>query len=242
MRLGQLARKLVIKPAEIVDFLAAQNIQLEDEANTRIEDDHVALVMQKFAPYLPEQKVIESIIPETPIQPEEVSTVIEQLNLSPSSETLPFDEEETKIELIKAPKVELSGLKVLGKIDLPETIKKEAAPELPAEEPAVEAVKKPWQENERAYPKRRDRPNLPPRKNPIALQREREEREATKKRESELELEKEKRALHYRKKVKEAPPTKRIRLVDEPLEEFSDEALIEPPKTWWGKFMKWLNT
>ena len=50
MRLAQLARKLVIRPTVIVEFLIEHNIQIEDGSNTRLEDDHVALIMQKFAP------------------------------------------------------------------------------------------------------------------------------------------------------------------------------------------------
>ena len=50
MRLAQLARKLTIRPTVIVDFLTQHNIQIEDGSNTRLADDHVALIMQKFAP------------------------------------------------------------------------------------------------------------------------------------------------------------------------------------------------
>ena len=50
MRLGQLARKLALKPVEIVGYLAKQNIMIEDGGNTKLEDDHVALILQKFAP------------------------------------------------------------------------------------------------------------------------------------------------------------------------------------------------
>src|SRR5687767_2505174 len=52
MRLGQLARKLTLRQIEIVDFLASQNIQIEDGSNTRLEDQHADLVIAHFAPHM----------------------------------------------------------------------------------------------------------------------------------------------------------------------------------------------
>src|SRR5260221_11505809 len=49
MRLGQLARKLAIRPSAIIEFLAAKNISLEESSNTRLEDDQVILIMNQFA-------------------------------------------------------------------------------------------------------------------------------------------------------------------------------------------------
>ena len=66
--------------------------------------------------------------------------------------------------------------------------------------------------------------------------------EAEKRRQVEAEREKEKRKEHYYKKVRPAPPTKRIRMVDEPIEAFSAAELVESPKTLWGKFKKWMKT
>ena len=50
MRLGQLARKLELRPAEIIEFLATKNIVIEGDANAKVEDNYVALVFQQFAP------------------------------------------------------------------------------------------------------------------------------------------------------------------------------------------------
>jgi hypothetical protein len=50
MRLGQLARKLSLRQSALVDFLAQQQIQIDGGSNTRIEDDHVVLIMKHFAP------------------------------------------------------------------------------------------------------------------------------------------------------------------------------------------------
>ncbi len=254
MRLGQLARKLAVRPIEIVNFLAFKDILVEDGSNTRIEDDHVAMIVRRFAPERAEALL-------TPhhtdaLADDEVPIPAENISFMPDEPTLELagaDAEkspdgvnpEEKFELIKAPKVELSGLKVLGKIDLPEIKKKESPPsdlESPDENTPAEPGRKPWPQERKTYPQRRDRQNSPQRKNPIALQREREEREAEERKRAQVERDKEKRALHYRKKVKETPPTKRVRMVEEPVEELSAAALAESPKTWWGKFLRWLNT
>ena len=243
MRLGQLARKLAMRPAEIVTFLSQQHIAIESGGNTRLEDEHVGLIMRKFAPELSEEKIIEAIaqgeeaasrMDNTPVANTDSAESVAPADIqSPSGES-----PEEKIELIKAPKVELSGLRVLGKIDLPENKKKEVPPTVESTETAPPSTS----DKRRPYQPRRERASAPSQKNPIALQREREAHEAEERRRAEIERDKEKRALHYRKKVKVAPPSKRVRMVDEPVEELSAAELMEPPKTWLGKFLRWLNT
>lgn len=243
MRLGQLARKLALRPVEITEFLARQQIQVPNDSNAKLEDHHVALILEKFSPAMAEEVMSSLDEKENTIKAElPADTQVTQ----PDQVTLPAkplaEEPPQKIELIKAPKVELSGLKVLGKIDLPEPKKKETAPptEPANDSPETSPLQKPRQEFRKAQP-RRERPYQPA-KNPIALQREREAREAEKRRLEELERQKQKRTEYYQKRIKAAPPTKRVRMVDEPLEELSAAELVEPPKTWWGKFMRWLNT
>ena len=240
MRLGQLARKLALKPIEIVGFLAKQNIMIEDGGNTKLEDGHVALILQKFAPkHLEEprpkaQPTIQS--PGTPIIVEN-DVVVTEVQIS-ASET----SEEEIIEVIKAPKVELSGLKVLGKIELPEPKKKEAPPEVNDGPTSGEIKKQPLQDFSKPHAPRGERSNTRSRKNPIALQREQEVLEARKRREDEVERQKDKRTLHYMKKVIVAKPTKAVKMIhDEPSEEKS-VVEVPAPKTWWGRFMHWLNT
>ncbi|MBY0432855.1 MAG: hypothetical protein K2U26_01970, partial [Cyclobacteriaceae bacterium] len=70
---------------------------------------------------------------------------------------------------------------------------------------------------------------------------EREECEARKKRELTRQQEKEKRAQHYFKAVKPSVPSKPARIVQEETEEMP-AVKREMPKTWWGRFMRWLNT
>jgi len=236
MRLGQLARKLALRPATIVEFLSQHQISIESGGNTRLEDEHVSLILHKFAPELTEEKIAAALKEVDPDPPAAPIPPVEQKTAP--AEILPAPVLATEIEVIKAPKVELAGLKVLGKIELPEIKKKEVT----KSEGTAEAEPSLNPPTRRTPPPRRDRPQFPPRKNPVALQREREAREAEEQRKNELERLKEKKSLHYLKKVKAAPPTKKARFIDEPVEEFSQADLKEPPKTWWGKFMRWLNT
>jgi hypothetical protein len=50
MRLGQLARKLALRPSQIVDFLAARQIYLEEGSNAKLKDESVENIVRHFAP------------------------------------------------------------------------------------------------------------------------------------------------------------------------------------------------
>src|SRR5688572_12179663 len=234
MRLGQLARKLDLRPAEIIEFLATKNIHQEDDVNAKLADDYVALVFQQFKP----EKKVEKISDVTaPVSIPADLTSAEQV-FDENIETASIEETEVseKNEVIKAPKVELSGLKVLGKIELPETKKKQADP--PQENSEPERPKEFIRERRSSDYKRTQRPA----KNPIALQREKEALAEQNKREEELEQKKEKRTQNYLKKVKAHQPTKAAKIINEDTEEMTAAELAEPPKTWMGKFIKWLTT
>jgi len=263
MRLGQLSRKLAIRSSEIVAFLATRNIQIEDGTNTRIEEEHEHLVIQHFAPELlmpqsspepvatpvlemqstpPDEPVtvVESIVEETPETSMEPPVEIEVVKMS----------EIDKVDVIKAPKVELKGLKVIGKIELPEPKKKEPPvenSEMPVgvdslQQPPKEVEKK---EIERKRPYREDRKKYTerPKRNPIAAQREREAREAEERRKAEAIQLKEKRTQYYNTRVKPPAPTKAARLINEEVVRMEDvEHVKAEPKTWWGRFVRWMTT
>jgi DNA polymerase III gamma/tau subunit len=238
MRLGRLARKLELRPIDIVDFLANKNITIDEGTNTKIEDAHAALIFQHFAPTM---SLTDATIPDaqpsfepTPLTSREESVVPEsEAPAAPTSSETTAQSEVT--ELIKAPKIELSGLKIIGKIDLPEPKKK-----LPEETPASNTE----QSKERSRENRKLNGNRPQRshQNPIALQREHEAFEVKKQKEEELRRQKEKRTQNYLKKVKAPQPTKAAKFIKEQTEQMSAAELAEPPKTWWGKFIKWLTT
>ncbi len=258
MRLGQLARKLEIRSSEIVEFLSRNNIQIEDGSNTRVEDDHTKLVIGHFNPaLLIEQEITETVEAQIEVvelaEPEKEATISiteENINPQPVLETLPEvieqSSSENVIEIIKAPKTELPGLKVLGKIELPEPKKKEVIK--PAEEGVSENQIESLRSNRTPRQERRPARNNTKRdeqwKNPIALQREREAREAQEKRKAQLELEKEKRMVHYLKKVKKAEqPVRTARLEnEEKLNQSGPKQIEKAPRTWIGKIIRWFST
>lgn len=221
MRLGQLARQLSISPDKIISFLGSRDIAIENHNNARIDDTLVDLILAEFAPG------------DEHVRQEVIQAEVEEPIEAQSNPDVPESSEPP--ELIKAPKIELPGLRVVGKIELPEKKKPEPKPEpeQPQEEPRRE------RRTER-YPRR----NQPPRdrKNPIALAREREEREKQNRLEEQRALEKERKAAYYQKRLKPQAPTKPARLVREQLEDSLPEPAVERPKTLWGRFMLWLNT
>jgi hypothetical protein len=276
MRLGQLSRKIAVRPGEIVDFLATKGIVIDENTNTRVPDDHAKMVMGHFAPGLAFEEVspelTNEVVMSEPERPSEVhlETKVETADDLSSPEVSLVEESEVNAEeqvaqgevtpseatpeAIKAPKIELQGLKVLGKIELPQPKKKENSSEEVTQEivnaetslPENPETKLPRQERRPKNESRRSRQNdqhssQRSRKNPIALQREREAREAEERRKEEIKKEKEKRTEYYMQRVKAAAPSKRITIVDEPLSQLHDEVPDEP-KTLWGKFMKWLTS
>lgn len=249
MRLAQLARKISVKPSDITEFLADNNIQIENNSNTKIADDHVVLVINHFAPEM--------------VTKEEVTTAESEISINESSEqnvediSVIIDEVQTPDdiktsegivevpEVIKPIKVELPGLKVVGKIDLPEPKKKELKPldentdeaEIPKSDETT-SVKTRFESRNRA----RHRQDLDrrPRKNPIALQREREEREALKRKLEQKEKQKELRTQRYLKKVSgkvAAPKPVRKNRRNDDYEVLTD--FEEKPKTVLGKILNW---
>jgi len=154
MRLSQLARKLNVSQSEINGLLKRRGVSHKGGGNTKMNEDHVTLVIEYFMPELLEENEIadENITVESKNEIHEEQEVKEEQKeeLIPEvveeeksiSETAPNDDivEIEVIEVIRAPKVQLEGLRVVGKIDLPEKEKKPNK-EKPAEEIKKEAVK-----------------------------------------------------------------------------------------------------
>ncbi len=258
MRLGQLARKISVRQADMVDFLAKSGVVISNESNTRLEDEYVHILLEHFAPSFLDQNIEETepmvqeiIVPEAvalPVHPVEIESVSESI---PSKIEAPVTEElqEEKIELIKAPKVDLPGLKVIGKIELPVPKKKEtptviegekaeasAADLKPNNKPRTQRSGRNAQDNNRR--ERSNRPTI----NPIALQREREAQAAEEKRKAAKIKEKENKTEYYLNRVKANAPTKPARIYSDPVEHYTSATKKEEPKTLLGKFLRWLTT
>ena len=236
MRLAQLARKLAVRPAEIADFLEGNNINVENGSNFRLDDQMVALVMAQFGqvpePVNATEPDVEPVIQVTDIQVQSSDADVAE---PVAVETEPAEAEEG-LEVIKAPKVELPGLRVLGKIDLPE-------PKPKTPEPDNENTQASGTVPARSQAPRRQRTDTSrgTRKNPVTLRREREAREAERKRHAEEELEKERRRQKYLSKVRINVPTKAAKLFDEEVEELAPEEAVAPPTGIWGTFLNWLH-
>jgi hypothetical protein len=252
MRLGQLARKLAIRPSQIMDFLADRQVFPEEGSNAKLNDAITEQIILQFAPDKlkeimkesetdPESEVISA-----PIEP--TSSVVDaKIDEAPINDMVAEDttdiSDEEKPEVIKAPKVELSGLKVLGKIELKEPKKKETQPQEQTENVENAEINESVKDRKPRLQKRQKREvKEKPWRNPVALQREREAREADEKRKKELEKEKERKTQHYYSKIKQGQPVKAAKIIKEPVEQFPQKALEEKPKTWIGKFLRWLNT
>ena len=131
MRLGQLARELKIKPSEIVKFLKVEaKVEIENGPNARLEDEHVSLVTDKFAPLViedvkevtevnkekPVEEKVKTPTPKKPVAKE--SRVYDEDEVFPDPKTIAVD---PNAELIKARKPNFQEFKVVDKIELPET-------------------------------------------------------------------------------------------------------------------------
>lgn len=235
MRLGQLSRKIGISTSEIIKFLTANNITINDDSNTKIEDEYANFVTKKYAPHLLQSMV--TTIADEKAEEVKIETLVEEVETDEPKEQVEESVEQLLPEVIKAPKIELSGLKVLGKIDLPEKRKME-------EEVATD--KEVFATGESIKPERKPQPRREfvdrPVRNPIAVQREREEREAIKKRKEQTQKEKEKKTYNYLSKVQVKAPIKKARHTKEEFEEVRVVVAKKEPTTLWGRFMKWLNT
>ena len=247
MRLGQLARKLSLRPSQLVDFLASNNIQTEEGSNTRLADEHARLIVQHFAPESLEEimkPATEEVIQPDPEPASEETVVVEPQQKVEVEEQVvvledkPIDQQ-TEPEVIRVPKIELSGLKVLGKIDLPEPKKKE--PKIESEAPGEEQPKPERRNPAKSKHPRRERDQRTWR-NPLEVQRERENRQLEEKRKAELEREKEKRKHHYQNKVKQVKQSKRSKPAKGIVSVKKPVDTRPVPKTWVGKFLRWWTT
>jgi hypothetical protein len=251
MRLGQLARKVAVHPSEIVKFLAKKGVVIDEGTNTRITDSNTESIIREYAPHLivpessseravddiqaPEANSTE-IIPESEIEIP-IAPVLEAPLAIEENEQSTVESNETT-EIIKAAKIELKGLKVVGKIDLPDPKKKETTEEILTSEAELPAPKPTQRNPKRDVPKQY---SGKPKKNPVALERERLEKEAEEKKIRKADEERERRKNFYAKRVKPSAPTKAFRIIDDPVSTIEEEPK-EPPKGLLGRFLHWLTS
>ncbi len=321
MRLGQLARKLAIKPTAIKEYLEKQGVPFEGTSNHKVPDEYVDEIIAHFSPDIPEEIIEEpAVLPtdtsveasddgnsivadyedginelptvdelkpdtddneqadeelvevpnknetlaeptdqtlepatdeEEPPAKEVVLTVQEILEKEETSEEEDSEEstDEEEIDdqkiLIKAPKVSLPGLKVVGKIDLPEPVQKQDKTEnneTAGEEDSDDLTKRKTSEKDRSRRRRDGRKPKRNKRRPLTLEekRERERRAAERKKIALQKKIKDEKKQHYLNQVKNTPSKpKKVK------KEKAQPVRVDkgpPPKTILGKFWRWLNT
>lgn len=281
MRLGQLSRKVNVKPNEILNYLKLEfDVELGSHLNTKVDDALVEKVVAKFhsIPEPSESKEDSTPISD-PVESAEINETIEpevsNLEEEPSEDSVSDEETESSesepsvefelhqevdastianAPLIKAEKVELTGPKVVGKIELP--------PPLSEQMVEVDGVMISKEElANRKKEKRREQREL--------KQKQREKRSASSARKSRIkseaqleQLKKDKAAeemakkLEYREKriaaqqkEKSKPdaqkfvPKKTKKKNNYKIEKAENITPTKPePTTWYGKLWKWFNT
>lgn len=270
-----MSRKLGISPGEILRYLSEQNMPVAEGSNIKLDEVRIRALYARFAPEIadfpdPRKEDGEAVQQggaadlQVELERQESPSRESELPPVPSAESSFQEQANVNVDTIRASKVELAGLKVLGKIELPAPRKKDtdvaAAPPTETREatPGDMAAKgadevKPDQagkagsrhergrrEGPRKSDPRRSRENRE-KSNPIAAQREREKAEEMERRKVKAAEEKERRTRAYNNRVKHSPPTKPVRLIEEPLEHLEDSADRDRPVTWLGKFLRWLG-
>ncbi|MCU0419446.1 MAG: hypothetical protein MUC38_07280 [Cyclobacteriaceae bacterium] len=253
MRIGPLARKLSVKPAQIVSFVEATFHYQGAGNHTRLNEEQVRAVLHHFkadalfagVEWLEDEP---EMAEEKPAANEAAPPPAEPLAPEPEQRLAEAGNTEEKAEVIKAPKIELQGLKVLGKIDLPTPRKKEKTDESSTPPDDSEGLSA-------EAPKRHERPrrqaNRPGRERPAprtqrtltpAEQRDLEAKAEIEKRKKEAEQRKEQRAYRYLSQVnkKKMQKQSRGRAITEKFED--DKPQPPPPKTWVGKIWRWFTT
>ncbi|MEQ9119518.1 hypothetical protein [Fulvivirga sp.] len=137
MRLSQIARKLGATQSELSEKLVSNGEKAPEGGNSKLTDDQIALLFRLYNYSEPEEKeeevvtepdaettVAETSEPEPQIVEEvvqeEVQTEVEEVEQPEAAKGSIEEEPAEEVEVIRAKKIKLEGIKVLGKIDLPE--------------------------------------------------------------------------------------------------------------------------
>jgi hypothetical protein len=177
-----------------------------------------------------------------PHKKDEVAIETDQLLELLESEDTPVDLD--KITLIKAPKKELDGLKVVGKIDLPE-------PKLKIEEETDQSETgsddySSDKHKEKSRQRRRLVTDEELEERRLKAKRKKEENEARQEERRKAREKKKRKAIreaHYKKKMQQIKSSQpKITKTETQPESFEEEEARPEPKTIFGKFWRWMNT
>lgn len=174
MRLGQIARKLNVGTATIVETLAKKGFDVQDNPNSKINMEQVDMLTKEFkssalekeeASHLSIGKRHETVSLETETKPEPAPEPAPKPAPAPEAKKeepkpAPAPSPEPEKVAPEAPKLE--GIKVLGKIDLNKKPNPAPKPAAPAKAPEVKASPKPEARKEPQAPKTEAKPAQKP--------------------------------------------------------------------------------
>lgn len=114
VRLGQLARQLEIKTEKIISFLEKERkITIKTHPNSKIDDDLIEGIIAHFTPY--KEKEVEKVLADKEVVVKEKKPT---KKTTPKKETIV--EEKIVVKHIEIPTTNITGPKIIGKIDLPD--------------------------------------------------------------------------------------------------------------------------
>jgi len=158
MRLSQLARKLEISPSELLNFFKDAKVSKYSSHNNKIIDEHIELAIQHYKVEIARTELnIEIENTENEEQGNlKTDTILKSKDIDNSEEQIApvadgnVSEQKEEIEVIRMPKIKLEGVKIVGKIELPESKKKSTRDEFPKSSETEES-------NEIIKPERKNR-------------------------------------------------------------------------------------
>ncbi len=145
-----------------------------------------------------------------------------------------------KIKLIKAPKKELSGLKVVGKVDLPAPKEKKEKHSEVITEKDLKEYRNPRKKRQPLSEEEKEKRRLKAKRKKEAY----EARQEKRRKEREEQERKARKEEHYKQKLEQAKAIqqKRRPKLETPVAPELNEKTRPEPKTLLGKFWRWMNT
>lgn len=198
MRLAQAARRIGITQNEIIDILNEHGHDIKKHGNVKLNNDQFNLLTKKYAVLAPDDAQLpegepaaeqeEDNLSGQPSHDDGPSTGGHNLEDNQTAEeqaNIKQPHEKAKTEVIRAKKIKLEGIKVIGKIELPEKKAKE--------EDNTKKENKPRDRNG----KKQQRKTISKKRETFAEKQARQERKALKKKQQRERYLKEQKKKHY---------------------------------------------
>lgn len=227
------------------------DIETKEEAEEwpATPEDEIAALDGDLATAVVKEEVVDQIVENATAEeddnakhepaPDEVIQTDKLLEMLESDEA-PADLD--RIKLIKAPKKELSGLKVVGKVDLPEPKKKEEKEkenEIVTEKDLREYRNPGRKKRQPLTEAEKEKRRLKAKKKKEAY----EARQAERRKEQEDRKKKARKEAHYKQKLEQAKAVQTKQKANQPsIAPKQKEDSRPEPKTVLGRFWRWMNT